>query len=60
MGQRSAPSDGRNTAGKLFVFHQTTEDRASDKMQFFKQDQNDTKNQTYAQMIPSAYPKHSP
>jgi hypothetical protein len=32
-----------NTAVKLFVFHQTTEDRVSDKMQFFKEDQNDAK-----------------
>jgi len=52
VGQRSAPSDGRNTAGKLrvFVFQQITEDRASDKMQFFKQDQNDAKLKTIRQL----------
>jgi hypothetical protein len=50
MGHKSAPCDGRKTAGKPFVFHQTTENRASDKMQFFKQDEDEAKLKTMGQL----------
>jgi hypothetical protein len=39
-GDQRHPMDATQQA-VYFVFHQTKEDRNSDKMQFFKQDQND-------------------